>query len=211
MPSQPARRTRCAAGRILALILAVGSLSACGGADRVTVGPPVELRPTPARATPRALPGASPSIAVVPTRASLGAVTGRLTEGKRRRLVAEISTVAGRWMDAAFVEGDYPRSTFKDSFPGFTRGAVRSARADKALLSNADIGDRIDGVTVTRRAVRVDLLAVGGRARAGTARIGLSFTTHGVKRRVRITGRLFLIQRDGRWRVFGYDVAKGRS
>ena len=46
-------------------------------------------------------------------------------------------------------------------------------------MTNADLGDRIDGVTATRRAITVDLLAVAGTARAATARVHLTFTTSG--------------------------------
>ena len=92
-----------------------------------------------------------------------------------------------------------------------TRSATRTARGDRDLMTNADLGKRIEGVTVKRRIVTVDLLAVGGRARAATARVHLAFTTEGVRHRVRVTGRLFLTQKNGRWRIFGYDVAKGRS
>jgi len=218
MPGRSPRRTLFVGGALLALAaLGVGWVSAGGGSDRAAIGSLVELRK--ATAPPTAPPTSGGVHAVTPTpaspemrtSASLGRVTGRLAARKRKRLVPDISEVVDRWLDAAYVGGDYPRATFKDSFPGFTRGATRSARTDKALLSNADIGPRITGVTVTRRTVRVDLLAVEGRARAATVRVRLGFTTSGVRREFRVTGRVFLSQHDGRWKIFGYDVAKGRS
>jgi hypothetical protein len=44
-----------------------------------------------------------------------------------------------------------------------------------------------------------------------TARIKLGFTTTGhKKRKVTVTGRLFLTRNPrGHWRIFGYDVSKG--
>ena len=65
-----------------------------------------------------------------------------------------------------------------------------------------------------KREITVDVLAVGRTARAATARVRLAFATEGVdggfERKVTVTGRVFLTKKDGKWKVFGYDVAKAR-
>lgn len=156
------------------------------------------------------------------TKAKNGNVTGKIGKGDRKDVVDRVAAVVDEWLAAAYVDGDYPReaSAFDDSaWPGFTRGAALTAAADKDLMSNADIADRIDGLVVKRREITVDLLAIDRTARAATARVRLAFKTDGVEgaddegfeRKVTVTGRVFLTKKDGTWKVFGYDVAKGRA
>jgi len=200
------RRTPAAV--LLALLLVLGTGAACSTGGGTDADSPAG-DPTSAGAPSR--PAAEPAAPVVPTRLRTGWVTGTLEKERRKQVVADVGRIVDGWLEAAYVGGDYPRTAFGRSFPGFTAVATRTARGDRDLMSNADLGDRIDGLTVKRRAVTVDLLAVGGRARAATARVDLGFTTHGTVRRVRVTGRVFLTRRDGRWRIFGYDVAKAAA
>lgn len=149
----------------------------------------------------------------IETRTSLGQVVGRLGRDDRRRVQQQVTRVVQRWFSAAYTGGDYPRSNFRDAFPGFTPGARDRARRDLVLLTNKDIGGRVDEVTPTRSQLHLDVLSVRSRAVAVTARFRLDFRTAGdLKRRVRVQGRLMLT-RDGRdWQVFGYDVTKdGRA
>ena len=166
-----------------------------------------------ATATPE--PEAAPE---VETAARNGNVTGKLGKGDRKDVVDRVASIVDEWLEAAYVGGDYPRdaaSYDETSWPGFTQGAARTAANDKDLMSNADIADRIDGLTVKKREITVDVLAVGRTARAATARVRLAFRTEGVdggvERKVTVTGRVFLTKKDGKWKVFGYDVAKARA
>ncbi len=79
-------------------------------------------------------------------------------------------------------------------------------------MSNAEIGDRLDAVVATTRRVRIDVLAPRGRAVGVTARfvLGLDLTGE-IERADRVSGRLLLGPKDGEWRVFGYDVNRGRA
>jgi len=199
------RRTARLVAPALILTVLVGVVSGCSDDPRPV--PAAESDP-PSAAAP-VPPEPTPVVPAVRTKIRRGEITGRLPVKRRKRLVKEIAGVTDRWLDAAYVEGSYPRTNFKKAFPGFTSGATRSARRDRTLMTNADLGKRIDEVRVKRRTVTVDLLAVGGEARAATARVHLAFATKGVQHRVQVTGRLFLTQKDGRWRVFGYDVSKG--
>ena len=149
----------------------------------------------------------------IETRTTMGKVVGRLGRDDRRRLQQRVTGVVQRWFNAAYVGGDYPRSNFRDAFPGFTPGARERARRDLVLLTNKGIGRRIDEVTPTRSRLHLDVLAVRERAVGVTARFRLDFRTEGdLKRRVRVHGRLMLTRDGPGWRVFGYDVAKdGRA
>jgi hypothetical protein len=206
-PTPPAAgRPSVLSGVALSCALACGLVSACtseGSGERMS-----QPTPTPSRTT------AAEAVAEVATVARRGSVTGRIDTRPRKDVVQRVAGVVDEWLEAAYVGGDYPRdaSSYDDStWPGFTDGAARSAAADRELMSNADIADRIDGVTVKKREITVDVLAVDRRARAATARVRLAFRTTGLERRVTVTGRVFLTKADGRWKVFGYDVAKGRA
>ena len=208
MPGRPLRHPLVAPlpTLVLALVLALG-VTGC------TAGSTDDRRP---RAEPSAAPsttGAEEPAAepAVRTRTRTGSVTGRIPKAQRKLVVKRVSRVVDRWLQAAYVGGEYPRSSFGRSYRGFTQDATRRARGDKELMTNVDIGDRIDGVTVRRREIVVDVLAVRGTAHAATARVLLAFRTSGLERRVRVSGRLFLTKKAGRWRVFGYDVAKART
>jgi hypothetical protein len=150
--------------------------------------------------------------APVVTVATLGKVSGQLPKAKRSAARRQVGEAIDSWFEAAYVGGDYPRDDFADSWPGFTTGAKARARLDKALMSNQDIGSQISGVEATVRKVTVDVLAVKGRAVGATARVVLKFGTEGdVQRQIQVRGRLYLTNGADGWRIFGYDVTKGRG
>lgn len=154
-------------------------------------------------------PEDAPTLEVEPVTRS-GTIVGRLPRRDRARVEKAIAAIAARFLDAAYLAGDYPRGDFRDAFPGFTAGAAKVARTDRALLTNQPIGKRIDDVTPTRIGVKVDLLAVNQRAVAATAHVDLAFRTDGrAARRVRVIGELRLTKQDGRWKIFAYDLSKG--
>lgn len=184
---------------VLALVL---SLTAC----RDTPPPDVQgqRRTTSEAVTVSAQP--------VVTRTKIHRVFGRLPEARRKAVRRDVEKVVDGWWEAAYLGGTYPRDSFPSAFPGFTRGAEQRARADKALLTNETHGTRIESVVARRRAVSLDVLAVGGHARSVTATFVLRFRTTGEKQgTTTVRGRLLLTRRGGPWRVFGYDVSKGSS
>jgi len=140
----------------------------------------------------------------------VGVVTGKLQPVRRRALAGRVGTIVDAWFDAAYLDGTYPRTGFKDAFPGFTADAAALARRDRDLLTNARIGSRIDGVVALRKTVRVDLLSPGRHPVGATARFRLAFRTSGdLERRVVVSGRLMLAKsRAGVWKVFAYDVRR---
>jgi hypothetical protein len=146
----------------------------------------------------------------ITTTATIGKVSGRLPRADRAPLRQRVTEVVDAWIDAAYVGGDYPRSDFGDAFRVFTQDARRLAEGDRRLMSNAGLGDRVDSVTATARKLQIDVLAAKGRAVGVTGRFVLVLDLDGeVRRTDRIAGRLFLSYHRG-WRVFGYDVKRGR-
>jgi hypothetical protein len=186
------------AGTVAAALALAATAGACSGSDDEP-------------ATPSAS-GSSETATehAVETRVSFGSITGRLAPDARRALARRVGEVVDGWTEAAYLGGDYPRRDFSDSWPGFTAGARQEAHGDRALMSNEDIGDRIDGVTPHRSLLRLDVLAVRKRPVGVTAHVFLGFGTTGdVEKEVRVRGRLFLTRTDGGWTVFGYDMTKG--
>jgi hypothetical protein len=193
--SRSIRRKTSAAAILLVIALAVG---ACSGDE----DEPRESAPTPS-ATP------APT---VETQVSVGEVTGKLSRAKRAQVTRKVSQVVDGWMGAAYLSGDYPRTNFRNSWPGFTPGARAQAQHDRALMSNQALGRRIDGVQPQRREVRIDVLAARQRPVGVTAHVALRFKTTGkVERGYRISGRLYLTHTDNGWRIFGYDISKAKS
>jgi hypothetical protein len=208
---QPGKATRKAPrshvvaelGVCLVLVLAV-VLAACSGGDSSEPAADPGDGATGATEAPDAPPP-------LETTASLGKVTGKLPKDKRSRVRQQVAHAVDAWIDAAYVGGDYPRTDFATSWPGFTTGAKARAKSAKALMSNQDIGAQVDAVEATTRKVTVDVLAVKGHPAGATARVTLRFRTDGeVTRKVEVRGRLFLTPTADGWRIFGYDVTKGR-
>lgn len=145
----------------------------------------------------------------VPLVTRVGVVTGKLQPVRRKALAGRVGDIVGAWFDAAYLEGDYPRTSFADAFPGFTRDAAALARRDRDLLTNFRIGPKIDGVVPLRKSVKVDLLSPGRHPVGATARFRLAFRTSGdLERRVVVSGRLMLTRVHGTWKVFAYDVRR---
>ena len=148
----------------------------------------------------------------VPLRVRVTLVFGKLPRPARQSVQRRIGRVVGDYFDAAFLAGDYPRSDFGDAFATFTRGAAARARADRDLLTNRTLGPATVAVTPLRREAFVSVLAPRRRAVGATARVRLVFRAVREGRpdsRVRLTGRLMLTRgASGRWRIFGYDVAR---
>ncbi|WP_346387843.1 hypothetical protein [Nocardioides sp.] len=155
--------------------------------------------------------GGAHGVEEVATKATIGKVTGRLAPARRKTLRANVKTLVDHYLDAAYVSGDYPRSEFADAFPGFTKGAESDARKDRSLMSNAAIGQHIDGVEARHRRLRIDVLAVRKKAVGVTARFVLDFDTSGERKlSERVKGLLYMTwQHHGGWKVFGYDVSRG--
>jgi len=144
-----------------------------------------------------------PTVATVITLQNVGK---RLDSERRDRVKRAITEVIDPWFDEGFL-GEFPRRDYAAAFAGFTKGAAEDAQRRLDVLSNQAIADRIDSATATRRRVRVDVFAVGGRAKGATAHFVLDFTTSGeLEQPMRVRGDLYLAKNRGEWRIFGYDI-----
>lgn len=186
----------------LVLLLCLTGLVGCSGSAEK----PSSERPETSETTGTV----SRTVDPVTTRSKVAHVYGRLPKARRAAVRRKVAAAVDAWWESAYLSGDYPRTSFPGAFPRFTNGAEAKARRDKLLMTNLDIGGRIDSVTAKRRHVVLDVLATKGSARSVTARFMLRFRTTGARERlVTVRGRLFLTRRNGAWKVFGYDVAKG--
>lgn len=150
------------------------------------------------------------------TRTSVVRVDGTLKAADRTLLRSRIRGALDAWIDGAY-GGSYPRDDFSTAFDSFTQGAARRAEQDSALLSNTEIGSRIDEVRAVRRQVDLEVLSVAGAAVAVTAKVDLAFDLTGeIARRDVISGELYLTLNESDagpgdapgWRIFGYDLQR---
>lgn len=178
-------------GLIALLVPLVLAVAGCSGDDEPADDPVADVA------------GGASGADAIATKVEVGEVAGRLPRSRARNVAGQVAAVVDRWIDAAYVDGE-------KAFPGFSKGAARLAAQQSGLMSNAGLGGRVDGVTVTRRVVAVDVLAPKRKPAGATARVNLVFRLTGeVERTEQVRGRLLLTPvRDG-WRVFGFDVERG--
>jgi hypothetical protein len=187
----PSRRVSAA---VAALVLA-GAVTACSGDDE------------PAEPEASGPGSAATDPAPVVTQTTLRSLPSDFGAEQRERLKASINGVVDPWFDGAFL-GAFPRTDWAPAFAGFTSGAARTAEGrDVALLTNQAIGEQIESATATMRRVKAEVFVRDGHAHGATAYFTLDFDTAGTlaeSRRVR--GKLFLVNEQGTWKAFGYDV-----
>jgi hypothetical protein len=188
------RRAVRAAGVAVVAVVLVATLGACSGDD---ADPAPEASGSPSE---QAVPG-------VRTTATVERVTGRWDRDRRAPLRRQVTEAFDAWVDAAYLADGSA-----DAFAVFSEGAAALARRDRALMSNADLRGRFDSVTATDRKLRIDVLSAEGRAVGVTGRfvVVLALTGDGAERTDRIAGRLLLRRAEHGWRVFGYEVKRGR-
>jgi hypothetical protein len=148
----------------------------------------------------------------VPLKVSVKKVTGSLSQAARVRLKTAASMPVRKWLDAGFVGGVFPRADFSSAYRVFTAGAARSARQDRALLTNAQLGPRVVDVVAKRRSAQLSVLAVHGHPRGVSARVHLrllAFHRDGSRVTARVTGDLYLTRApNGHWKIFGYKLTR---
>ena len=162
---------------------------------------------------PAASPSASPTPPpTVKSTAKLIHVQGKFPRSRHQAVAANVAAVVDRWLQAAYVGGDYPRatSTFTaKSFPGFSRGTIAQAGKQMSLMSNATIAPHIDGVEVVASDVHVDLLANNNYPVGAVARIRLVYDTTGERKaRQTVRGTLDMVPTKTSWAVFGFDITR---
>jgi hypothetical protein len=123
---------------------------------------------------------------------------------------ADLESAVGDVLSAYVVQGflgDYPRDDFVRSFDSFTSGAARDAARDIDQLTAARFQDA-EAVRATRLDARLSFLVERDDVVGATAavRFGFEATVGGEALPLRLRGRLMLVEDEGTWSVFGYDV-----
>lgn len=208
-PDRPphVRGPATALGLSLVLALSSAALSGCSSDPARTAG---SAGATASHVGAVVTPPERVSVpAELATTAQVGRIVGRLPGTRRKAVRKQVTAVIDRWWEAAYLTQGAAMDV-SAAFPGFTTGARKRAKFDRALMTHGDI----EGASMTplMRKVRLDLLAVDKRARSVTARFDLRTrvdATTGRSGRLQVRGRLFLTRRPDGWRIFGYDVSKG--
>ena len=123
-------------------------------------------------------------------------VAGELSDVRRERVARQARAVVRGYLDGAFAGQDGP-------FDGFVAELRRATRADEQVL----VGD---GETeVVRARAWFAVAAPHGRPVGLTARLAVELADpdRGAAATA-LTGRLLMTRVEGKWRVFGYDVAR---
>jgi hypothetical protein len=131
----------------------------------------------------------------------------QLTSAERTDLEAAIGEVLGEYVASAFL-GDFPRERFLDSFGGFTSGAAELAAQDLEVLTAARVG-AATSVQPTALDAQLFLGVDDGEVFGATAFVDFTFDatmSDATTQQVTLGGRLMLVEQDGSWAVFAFDV-----
>ena len=135
-------------------------------------------------------------------------VHGDANLGPRARAEAEgaVGDVLSGYVVRAFL-GDYPREDFIGAFESFTGDLARDAAGDIDQLTANRFGEA-ESVRATRLDADLSFVADDSDIIGATASVRFAFeaTMDGEERPLSLRGRLMLVEEDGAWSVFGYDV-----
>jgi hypothetical protein len=148
-----------------------------------------------------------PESGSVPLRITTVTGGGAISQDDRVEAEAAVADLLTDYVVAGFL-GDYPRVGFVQSFEAFTSGLTPKAARDVEQLTASRFGDA-ESVRATRLDARLSFLARDGDVLGATASVDFAFEARveGEQRSLGVDGRLMLVEEDGVWRVFGYDVA----
>jgi hypothetical protein len=134
-------------------------------------------------------------------------------EGLDEAARSEIETGVGDLLSSYVVDGflgDYPRDDFVQSLDAFTTPAARRAVGDIDLLTGARFAER-DAVRATQLTAQIASLRDGGDVLGATAHVLFEFEVAGADGRAQpftLEGRFMLLEDEGEWTIFGYDVTR---
>lgn len=129
-----------------------------------------------------------------------------LTPGARADAEGAVGDVLSGYVVRAFL-GDYPREDFARAFESFTGNLVREASADLDQLTGNRFREA-EAVRATKLGADLSFLVQDSDIIGATASVRFAFeaTVDGEERPLSLRGRLMLVEDDGAWSVFGYDV-----
>jgi hypothetical protein len=132
-----------------------------------------------------------------------------LSEEVRSDIEDGVGDVLSAYVVDAFL-GDYPRDDFVQSLESFSTGVARQAAGDIELLTGARFAEA-DGVRATGLTAEIAPLIEGEDVLGATAHVTFGFeaSRDGAEPQpFTLVGRFMLVEDDGRWSIFGYDVAR---
>lgn len=132
-----------------------------------------------------------------------------LPEETRTQLETEVGDILSHYVVGAFL-GEFPRQNFLGSFDSFTVRSARWAAGDLGLLTASRFRDAT-AVRATRLDARLSFLVQGKDVVGASAGVRFRFEASlegGESRAFALRGRFMLVEEDGTWSVFGYDVSR---
>jgi hypothetical protein len=138
---------------------------------------------------------------------SIGPGAADLGTAARDDLQNDVGAVLSTYVVDAFL-GDYPRGDFVKALDLFTSGVAQKAATHIEELTGAGFKGA-DTVVASRLTASISAFAPGREALGASAHVDFAFdvTENGSTREVTVRGRLMLAPVDGRWKIFGFDVA----
>lgn len=207
MPTpSPSRAAPLVAALVLALLL-----SACTGDSQTAP----QASPTPEASPSSRATEAQPTLEAkpVPFEVSIARVVGdRIKAPQRQALKRKVGRVVQRYVEQAFLAGEYPRSGFYPALSSFTDGARKQAWQHRDLVTNAAVAQKVERIVPRRTSARLFALVPNRTVAGVTARLRVVFTqemVRGADQRVVVSGRLVLARnRKNAWQIFGYDLQR---
>ena len=187
MMGRMARTGTGARGALASLALLV-----CLAVTACTTDQPAE--PSPSTSEPAAL------------RVRTVRVAGDLDPAARAEAESAVGDVLSSYVVRAFL-GDYPREDFVNAFGSFTGNLAEHAAGDIDQLTANRLADA-ESVTAKKLDANLSFLAQGSDIIGATASVRFVFeaTVDGEEQPLGLRGRLMLVEEDGTWSIFGYDV-----
>jgi hypothetical protein len=188
----------------------MGPMAGTGGGARRATGTAVllvSLALGGCTSEPPGSPGSQPTSESAALRVRTVNVSGSLDPGAQAEAESAVGDVISGYVVRAFL-GDYPREDFVGSFESFTGSLARDAAGDIDQLTANRLGDA-ESVTAKKLDADLSFLVKGSDIIGATASVRFAFeaTVDDVARPLSLRGRLMLIEEEGEWSVFGYDVA----
>lgn len=187
----------------------MGLMAGTGGAARRATGTAVLLVSVAlggCTSDPPEPPGSQPSSESAALRVRTVHGAANLTPGARADAEGAVGDVLSGYVVRAFL-GDYPREDFVGAFESFTGDLARDAAGDIDQLTANRFGEA-ESVRATRLDADLSFVAEDSDVIGATASVRFAFeaTVDGEERPLSMRGRLMLVEDDGAWSVFGYDV-----
>jgi hypothetical protein len=144
-----------------------------------------------------------------PLKVTIAALKGGVERKRRDGLRHAVAKPIAGWMQAAFLAGKYPHTSFPHAFAGWTGQAGKLALRDRGVTTNAPLGKDLVGLVADQRTATLYVFASGGITGGATAKVRMLMTgekANGNLTRFAISGKLYLTRKEHTWRIFGYDL-----